>query len=507
MPHVSRPVLLDLDAPARAVEQAARNVLDPDVRVRLEARDGSGTRVTLEGADEQALPYFQWFMGPILRRAAHRELRHQGDVLAAAVEGRDPPPPPRRSFVAPPAAFSPQAAALVASVAALAALANFGGALFGQTADPVTESFGQSTKSLGVALAVSRGGVLVSLIAAALADRQGRRRMLLLCFVGVCATSAVSAVAPTFLVFTSAQLLNRAFVNAILVVAAIAVVEEAPDGARAYSLSMLALAAGAGFAVAVVLLPLSDIGTQSWRIAFAISALTVLLLPRLAKHLTETTRYTDLANRTRARGRLREVFARVYGWRFFLLGLAAFLTNFFSAPSAQLTNRFLTDEHGFSNTSIALFRAVTNGLPGLFGIVLAGWLAERRGRRPVGIIGLALASVLQMAFFLGDGLTLWVTSTLAIVAAACAGIVLGAFDTELFPTEVRGTSNALLLGCAVAGAAAGLLLATNLEDAVGGLGNAIAICGIAPLVAAALVVPWLPEPAARTLDDISPSEV
>jgi hypothetical protein len=85
--------------------------------------------------------------------------------------------------------------------------------------------------------------------------------------------------------------------------------------------------------------------------------------------------------------------------------------------------------------------------------------------------------------------------------------VLGAFDTELFPTEVRGTSNALLLGCAVAGSAAGLLLATNLEDAVGGLGNAIAICGIAPLLAAALVVPWLPEPAARTLDDISPSEV
>ena len=507
MPHVSRPVLLDLDAPARAVEQAARESLDPAVTVRVETRDGAGTRVTLESAEAQTLPYFQWFMGPILRRAAHRELRHQGELLVAKVEGRDPPPPIRRSFVAPPAAFSPQAAALVASVAALAALANFGGALFGQTADPVTEAFDQSTKSLGVALAVSRGGVLVSLVAAALADRQGRRRMLLICFVGVCATSAISAAAPTFLVFTSAQLLNRAFVNAILVVAAIAVVEEAPDGARAYSLSMLALAAGAGFAVAVVLLPLSDIGTQSWRIAFAISALTVLLLPRLAKNLTETTRYTDLAARTRVRGRLREVFARVYGWRFFLLGLAAFLTNFFSAPSAQLTNRFLTDEHGFSNTGIAVFRAVTNGFPGLFGIILAGWLAERRGRRPVGIIGLALASLLQMGFFLGGGLTLWVTSTFAIVAAACAGIVLGAFDTELFPTEVRGTSNALLLGCAVAGAAAGLLLATNLEDAVGGLGNAIAICGIAPLVAAALVVPWLPEPAARTLDDISPSEV
>lgn len=507
MPHVTRPVLLDLDASPEQVREVAARILDPALEVRIEPHEQSGTRVTFDRDTVAALPYFQWFIGPVLRRSERRMLQHQADQLAAAVEGREPPRALRRSFLAPPAAFSPEAAALVASVAALAALANFGGALFGQTADPVAEAFGASTKSLGVALAVSRGGVLVSLVAAALADRQGRRRMLLACFVGACITNAISALAPTFVVFTGAQLLTRAFVNAVLVIAAIAVVEEAPDGARAYSLSMLALAAGAGFAVAVVLLPLSDIGEQTWRITFAISALTVVFLPRLGRKLAETRRYTDLATRTIVRGRISEVFARVYGWRFLLLGLAAFLTNFFSAPSAQLTNRFLTDEHGFSNTSIALFRSITNGLPGLFGIVLAGWLAERKGRRPVGIIGLALASLLQMGFFLGDGLTLWITSTFAIVAAACAAIVLGAFDTELFPTEVRGTSNALLLGCAVAGAAGGLLLATNIEDAVGGLGPAIAICGIAPLLAAALVIPWLPEPADRTLDDISPSEV
>jgi hypothetical protein len=39
------------------------------------------------------------------------------------------------------------------------------------------------------------------------------------------------------------------------------------------------------------------------------------------------------------------------------------------------------------------------------------------------------------------------------------------------------------------------------------LGPAIAVCGIAPLLAAIFVLPWLPEPAARTLDEVSPSEV
>jgi len=527
MPHVSRPVIVTVAASPTEVEKVARKALglrrgddgaltgtlldwtDPNarLRVRIEREDTERTRVSLELEGAPHVPYFQWFFGPLLRRGEHRTLQHRAELLAAEVEGRPKPSLPKRSPLLPPVPFPARATALLATVAAIAALANFGGALFGQTADSVTKTFGQSNRGLGLALAVSRGGVLVSLVATALADRQGRRRLLLICFAGVGVTNAISAIAPTFVAFTGAQVLTRAFVNSTLVVAGIAAVEEAPDGARAYALSMLALAYGAGFAIAVVLLPISDAGPQAWRIVFAISALTIVLLPRLARNLQETTRYANLANRSRRRGQLREVFANVYGFRFLLLGLAAFLTNFFSAPSAQLTNRFLTDEHGYSNTLIAVFRGVTAGLPGLIGIVIAARLAETRGRRPVAIVALAAATILQMAFFLGGGIVLWVTATFAIIAASCAAIVLVAFDTELFPTEIRGTSNALLLVCAVTGSAAGLLLATNLDDVVGGLGPAIAVCGIASLVAAVFVLPWLPEPAARTLDEVSPSDV
>jgi predicted MFS family arabinose efflux permease len=528
MPHVRRPELITVEASPTEVQEIAQRVLgftaeadgaltgplpnwaDTGARQRLETRavEGHATEVALEIENATRVPYFEWFLAPFLRRGERRTLRYTAARLEAALEGRPAPPEPRRrSPLLPPVPFAPQAIALLGTVAAIAALANFGGALFGQTADSVTNSFGQSTKALGVSLAVSRGGVLISLVASALADRQGRRRLLLICLAGVCVTNAISAVAPGFIIFTGAQAMTRAFANGAFVVAAIAAVEEAPEGARAYALSMLALAYGAGFAIAVVLLPISDIGEQSWRIAFAISALSILLLPRLARSLKETGRYVDLARRSVHRGRLREVFDRAYGYRFLLLALAAFLTNFFSAPSAQLTNRFLTDEHGFSNTLIAAFRAVTAGLPGLLGIIIAGKLAETRGRRPVAIVGVAVATIFQMAFFLGNGPVLWVSATFAIIAASAAAIVLAAFDTELFPTEVRGTSNALLLVCAVAGSAAGLLLATNLEDVVGGLGPAIAICGVAPLLAAAFVMPWLPEPADRELDDVSPSEV
>ncbi len=138
--------------------------------------------------------------------------------------------------------------------------------------------------------------------------------------------------------------------------------------------------------------------------------------------------------------------------------------------------------------------------------MLGGRLAESRGRRPVTIVGLVVAAAFQMTFFLTGGWLLWIAPTIAIVAALAGGLALGALDTELFPTEVRGTSNGFLLVCGVAGSAVGLVVATSLKGAVGGLGPAIALCGVAPLVAAFLIVPRLPETADRRLDDISPSE-
>ena len=183
----------------------------------------------------------------------------------------------------------------------------------------------RSDQALGVALAIARAGVLVSLIVIALADRLGRRRLMLYALVGACCANALAAAAPTFEVFTAAQLLTRAMVNAVLIVAGIAAVEEAPEGARAFAAGMFALALGAGYGVSVILLPFADLGSYGWRISFGLSAAGVFLVPVLARHVRETRRYEQVAKRSRRRGELREVFDRVYGRRFLLLGLAAFL--------------------------------------------------------------------------------------------------------------------------------------------------------------------------------------
>jgi MFS family permease len=286
------------------------------------------------------------------------------------------------------------------------------------------------------------------------------------------------------------------------------VIEEAPERARAYSASMLALAGGLGFSLAVVVLPLADTASQGWRIPFVLGALTVFLAPRIARNLAETARYEAIAARADVvRGRVRELVDSRYGRRFALLAIVGFLTNVFSAPSSQLMNKYLSDDRGFSNSGIAGFRAVTTAIPGLVGLLVGGRLAERIGRRPVAFVALLVATLTQMAFFLTGGTTLWITSAVSVLTSAAAGIALGTLDVELFPTEVRGTSNAVLLVVTVMGSMTGFAVAGALADPLGGIGRSIALCGIAALIAALFFVPRLPETHTRTLDDVSPSEL
>jgi MFS family permease len=538
MPHVRRRVLVGLDAPPDRVREVATEALtlrdasehllvgdlahstgDATARLTVDVRraqssddagsDDAGrtsTEVELVGTSDLRVPFFGWLIGPLARLGLRRALRHTVETLQAALDGT-PAPEHRRHALLPPAPFTVEQATRLAALAAVGALASFSGALLTQNGDSVARSFHESDAALGFALALARSGVLFALVATAVADRVGRRRLILVGLVVVALANGIAAAAPSFEVFTASQIITRAALNATVVVASVAAIEEAPEAARAYALSLFALALGLGFALSVVLLPLSDLGDQSWRIAFVLSALTLFLIPGLARHLRETERFSQMASRARERWRIREVFDVRYGRRFLVLGFVAFLTNIFAAPSSQLTNRYLTGAHDFSNSQVAIFRGITAGAPGIIGVLLAGRLAESRGRRPVAIIGLFVATVAQAAFFLGTGALLWLAPMLAIMAAACAGLAVGTVNTELFPTEVRGTSNGFLLVCGVAGSALGLVLATQLRDTMGGLGPAIAICGAAPLIAAILLLRHLPETRARTLDEVSPSEL
>jgi predicted MFS family arabinose efflux permease len=524
MPRVSPPAPLHFAAPPGDVREAARRSLgavpgadsallvdasygrEPAVTVTLAVTASSGgTDVTATAAGRIDIPFFGWFFRPLAAIARRRAARHVLATVAAAVADEPLPAAPGPVFGLPPVAFSPEQALLLTTASAATAIVSFAGALFGQLNSPISDAFHATDYDMGVSLAFTRIGAVIALFAIAFADRWGRRRTVLIGVVCSAVVCAFSAVSPNLTWFTVAQVFQRGFVITTFTVAGIAVVEEAPEGARAYSASMLALAGGFGFSFAVVTLPFGDLGTWGWRIPFGLGAATVLLVPAIGRHLAETDRYLALLHRTDvARGQIRDIVDR-HGRRFVLLGLVAFLTSVFSAPSSSFMNKYLTDVHGFSNTDIALFRAVTTGIPGLIGLVLGGRLAEARGRRPVAAVALAIATASQMVFFLAGGPVIWLMSAVSILTAGASGVALGTLDAELFSTEVRATSNALLVIVGVSGSVLGLLLAGALADPLGGLGRSVALMGVAALLVAAFVVPLLPESVTHTLDEISPT--
>lgn len=510
---------IDVAAPLDAVREAARALfgsdtafllhteLREDMAVTVEYHGSDGrTRVVFSGERSERLPYFHWFLAYNLNRLSRRAVTYEARRLAAFAEGRDEPERPKRSVFAPPVAFNHHEASTLATICAITFVAGVGSSLFSGNSNVVADAYAVSDRALSFGSAATRAGVLVGLVAAAVADRIGRRKVLLFSAAGVCVASGLSAVAPTFETFVASQLLARGLFNAVLVVATIVAIEEAPERGRSYAVAMVTLAWGGGGALATVLLPIGDLGTEAWRVSFAVSAALIVFVPSFARNLTETARFTDVVERFLPRGRLGELFGGVYRSRAVLILGASLLTNIMAAASSGLANRFLGDERGFSQTEIALFLAVVAGIPGLVGLFIGGRLAETIGRKPVSIVGLILGTVSTMAFFLVDGPALWILGTIDSFVAAVAATALRSLGPELFPTEVRGTANAAFLVLGLIGSAIGLI-STGILSESWSLGASIAVLGVFPIIAAVALIPFLPEPAGKELDAISPPAV
>jgi MFS family permease len=71
---------------------------------------------------------------------------------------------------------------------------------------------------------------------------------------------------------------------------------------------------------------------------------------------------------------------------------------------------------------------------------------------------------------------------------------IAAFSTELFAVGARGRANAWLRGVDMAGMACAPAVATALTGPLGGLGPALAVVGSTYVLAAVVVVRWIPEP-------------
>jgi MFS family permease len=404
----------------------------------------------------------------------------------------------------PPDNLDARAAAGLSLLCVFSLLTGYLGTLLTQTNTFFKEDFGSTDAQIGLMLATVRIGAILALVIVAIADRKGRRRLLLWSAVAGCLITATGALAPDLAVLGVSQTVARAFSTAVAVLVSIMAIEEMPAGSRAFAVSVLTASGALGAGMAVMLVSVCGITPWAWRVLFLVPLLAVPVAVRLGRHLPETERF-HVARQRVASHKWWHVPPGLDRRRLALLSASGLALALFVIPSASFLNEYLRTERGFSPGTITLFQLLTN-TPGGLGIVIGGRLADRHGRRLIGAVGVTAGVGCTVAMYFTGGWSIWMFSVLGSVLGAMAVPALGVYGPELFPTRARGWANGVINLAAVVGSATGLYLAGRLSSHLSGLGPAMAVLSVGGIVVVALVVFLYPETASRELEDLNPDD-
>ncbi|MCQ3807728.1 MAG: MFS transporter [Acidimicrobiaceae bacterium] len=451
----------------------------------LEAQPASDGRyqVTETTTYKLAVSIWAWlFHFPVRRALMHRRQRYG-------------------YWWAPPDRLDQRAATVLALLAGIQIVDGYLGSVLSQTITFAADEFGHGNQAQGWVLSVARVGVLIALVTAALADRRGRRSLLLGAGIASCVLTVLGGLSPNLWVLGGSQLAARGLSTALGILIAIVAVEEMPYRSRAWAASVLTLSAGLGSGMAVWILPVADLSERGWRAIYLVAIVGVAVVALLGRRLPESRRFMKAAPIAAPTDSLR---ARRRG-RFTLLATSAFLLAMFWAPASGFRNDFLKDEQGFSGAGITVF-TITTATPIGIGLLLGGYLAERHGRRRVGALGIVLGTALTSASYFFDGVALWSTTLLGGVLGALAVPALAVYGPELFGTHNRGRTNGAIITLGVAGSALGLFFVGYLSDRMSAVGPAIAVLSAGPLIVTWLILTRFPETAGLELEEINPED-
>ncbi|MBV1781300.1 MFS transporter [Paeniglutamicibacter sp. ABSL32-1] len=312
----------------------------------------------------------------------------------------------------------------------------------------------------------------------AYADRVGRRKSLTLAMMLTAVGSLVIAVAPTYgsiglgasAILLLARLVQGVAHGGEMGTSITYLVERAPRGRRAFfgSTSWFSVVLGTILAtltglVLTTLLSESDVREWGWRVAFGIGGVLGLYALHLRRSLTETDAFEEASKSADARVDSTSIETRkprlLHHWKAILVvfGLSAggsimFYTWLIFMPTyAQL-------QYG-QDSSSALTASLIAQVYFLGAVLLAGWLGDRIGRKPMVIaFGIAFVALTIPIHSLVDGSFAGLLTALlaSLTVLALLFGVNGAIWAEVFPTSVRaaGVAGPLSLATAIFGGTA-----------------------------------------------------
>ena len=378
--------------------------------------------------------------------------------------------------------------------------ATYANTLFTQTVAYAAEDFGISEQGQGIGAAIIRWGVLISLPLAALADRIGRRKLIIFCAFGAPIITALGGLAPSFTILVATQTLGRPLALVLTILIGIVATEEMSSESRAWAISVLALAAGFGAAVALGALPLADLGRESWRFIYALSLIWLVLAVILQRRLPETTRFIERHDKQL------ESTTHIDRSRLFTQSLVAIFGNIFIAASSVFQIRYLRDVRDYSAVDITAFTLIT-GTPASIGLLIGGRVADSRGRRLLSAITFPLGAILLTLAFSTSGQSMWLASLSGGICLGLAYPAMAVYRGEMFPTLHRSFASSVIMTASLIGGSVGLIGAGVFLNRDFSYGQVMAWLTLGPIIAGVLVYTTFPESAHRELEELNPQDV
>lgn len=351
--------------------------------------------------------------------------------------------------------------------------------------------------TLGWALFWVRFGALLSLPLAWLADRRGRRGVLLLTVVGYTVATFVTAFTTTITAFVLCQLATSVFLVAELSIAHVVIAEEFPPHLRGFGLGMIGGFATLGSGTAAVLFPLMQATALGWRALYLVGIVPLGFVFYLRRSLPETHRWQAARAHAGAPSAMRLLRAP-YARPLVVLVTIAIASTAAIGPAFNFFSYVATTRHGWSPAQVSLAVFVSGGV-GVLGWPIGGRMADRFGRRRTGSMALALLTAGIVLLYTGPAASIAVGFSMLVFAEACVTTVLAALATESFPTAVRGAAKAIVTNAVVVGALVGLAAVGAFTATLGGAPRVIA--ALTSLNVLSLALLWtLPETAGSDLE-------
>ncbi|MHB1710319.1 MAG: MFS transporter [Acidimicrobiales bacterium] len=363
----------------------------------------------------------------------------------------------------------------------------------------LADQVGMSGTVLGIGLAIIRLASLGALPVAGLADRFGRRAMLIVTVSAGLALTIVAAASPSFWWFVAIFACGRPLLSATNALSQVAAAEETGSADRAKAVALIAAGYGVGAGLIAIIHSLAS-SALGFRGIFVLAVGPLALVPLLRRWIEEPDRFAVMAASGEHPQPVVGAVARPFRRRLLIVAALGFAISFVTGPANSFI--FLYAQNILHQRGIVTAAMVVGGgVTGLAGLLAGRWLADHVGRRPAGALGVVGVTLFSVLAYAGSSSALVVGYVLAVFSGALLGPALGSILNEEFPTSVRASVAGWFLAAGVLGAVAGLVVFGAVATANNRF-SAAALYTFVPVAFSAALFWLLPETRGREPEDL-----